>query len=120
MINYPVSEFCDRLSILKLKCERTNEISCKKELEYFLRYIDEYKSILPDLDKYVSQLYSVNCDIWGLESDIRMGKDIGLEEVGKRAISIRALNKVRVSIKNQIIRITKTGFEDIKVNHSSS
>jgi hypothetical protein len=57
-----------------------------------------------------------------MESDIRKGLDdnLGLEEIGRRAIKIRETNKIRVSIKNEISRKTKSGFEDVKINHISS
>lgn len=123
MMQYPISEFCDRLSILRLKCERIiGEKSCIDELNYFNAHLHEYKLLLPNIEDYISRLYLINDDIWKLEFDIRNGKEgiIGLEEVGRRAISIRDLNKKRVSIKNEIINITKIGFVDIKINHVSS
>jgi len=57
----------------------------------------------------------------GLESDIRGGKEnlLGLEEVGRRAIMIRDLNKKRVALRNKIIEETGIGFKDVKVNHAS-
>lgn len=45
-----------------------------------------------------------NSKIWNLESDIRKGKDgdLGLEEVGRRAIAIRDINTERWKYKNAI------------------
>ena len=56
-----------------------------------------------------------------MESDIRKGKEgeLGLEEVGRRAILIRNLNRERVALKNKIIEETGIGFKDVKVNHAS-
>jgi len=56
-----------------------------------------------------------------LESEIRRGKEkeLGLEEVGKRAIDIREFNKKRISIKNEIVGLTHSGFRDVKMNHAS-
>ena len=71
---------------------------------------------------YVDQLYEVNRRIWDLESDIRKGKEgeLGLEEVGRRAIMIRDFNKERINIKNTINTIYKTGFIEKKINHASA
>jgi hypothetical protein len=54
--------------------------------------------------------------MWTLEADLRKGKEgeLGLEEVGRRAIAIRDLNKQRVTLKNSISK-----FKDIKINHVS-
>jgi hypothetical protein len=69
----------------------------------------------------VDKLYNINGEIWNLESDIRKGreKELGLEEVGRRAILIREWNKKRVAIKNQMVDLFEEGFKDIKVNHGS-
>jgi hypothetical protein len=67
------------------------------------------------------RLVDVHNRIWDLEADIRAGKEgeIGLEEVGKRAIQIRDLNRERVAIRNEIVEMVGEGFKDIKVNHGS-
>jgi hypothetical protein len=56
-----------------------------------------------------------------MEADIRQGKDnlLNLEEVGRRALGIRNINKFRIRIKNEIVEKTNKGFKDIKVNHGS-
>lgn len=118
----PLPEILDRLSILMLKIERINEPHLKKELK-------EYENALKDYEKrgikikkeWITQLHDINGQIWDLESDIRKGKEgeLGLEEVGRRAIAIRELNKKRISLKNQIIDETGIGFKDVKMNHAS-
>jgi len=60
--------------------------------------------------------------MWDAEYDIRKGLDekLGLEEIGRRALLIRDLNKKRVSVKNQITKIVKQPeFQDCKMNHVS-
>ena len=56
----------------------------------------------------------MNGKIWDLESDIRKGKEgeLGLEEVGRRAIAVRELNKIRVGYKNDIVDMFKEGIID--------
>ena len=63
----------------------------------------------------------VNIKISILEADIRKGKEdeLGLEEVGRRALQIRDLNKERVAIKNAINEKFNDGFKEVKVNHRS-
>ena len=72
--------------------------------------------------EYVNKLKEINGKIWDLESDIRKGKEqeLGLEEIGRRALKIRDLNKIRVGYKNEMVKKYGEGFEDIKINHGSS
>ena len=118
----PLAEVLDRLSILKLKIERINEPHLKKEQEAFNIAIDDFKNKgIKINNSWLQSLYEVNAKIWDLEADIRKGKEgeLGLEEVGRRAILIRNLNRERVAVKNRIIEETGIGFKDVKVNHAS-
>ena len=112
----PISEIADRLSICMLKQERTSE-DLRKEIELYESELRGYENI----HEYVDKLYEINGEIWHLESDIRKGreKELGLEEVGRRAILIREQNKKRVFVKNQMVETYGEGFKDIKVNHGS-
>ena len=55
-----------------------------------------------------------------MESDIRKGKEgeLGLEEVGRRAIAIRDINGLRIMIKNEIAKYFGE-FLEKKYNHGS-
>lgn len=122
LMEMPLAEVLDRLSILKLKIERINEPHLKKELEAFNKALDEFKNKgIKIKQEWLKDLYKINAKIWGLEADIRKGKEgeLGLEEVGRRAILIRNLNRERVALKNRIIQETGIGFKDVKVNHAS-
>jgi len=70
----------------------------------------------------IDRLCIANIKISILESDIRKGKEdeLGLEEVGRRALQIRDINGERVALKNTLKDIFKDGFTDIKVKHRSS
>ena len=111
-----LGEIADRYSIVKLKSERT-EVDCTEEIQALTQELDKVEGLAP----YVRQLYEVNGRVWDLESDIRKGKEgeLGLEEVGRRAIMIRGINGERVAIKNTVNKIYKTGFLETKVNHAS-
>ena len=111
-----LGEIADRYSIIKLKSERT-DVDCKEEFDTLKNELNG-----DEIYTYVDQLYEVNGRIWDLESDIRKGKEgeLGLEEVGRRAIMIRDFNKERINIKNTINTIYKTGFIEKKINHASA
>ena len=113
----PISEIADRYSIAILKNERAaaeNEV----EIETLSNELKQYEGI----DEFVTKLIEINGRIWDLESDIRKGKEdeLGLEEVGRRAIQIRGFNKIRVGYKNEMVSLYGEGFEDIKMNHASA
>lgn len=113
----PISEIADRYSIALLKRERADADN-QLEIDTLHSELITYK----DSIEFVLKLKEVNGKIWDLESDIRKGKEseLGLEEVGRRAIAIRELNKIRVGYKNEMVKIFGEGFEDIKMNHASA
>lgn len=112
----PISEVADRFTILRLKGERT-DLDVSYEIASYKHELDSYYNI----GTFIDDLYRVNGMIWDLESDIRKGKEgeLGLKEVGRRAIEIRNLNNTRVAIKNEIVENFKQGFTEKKVDHAS-
>jgi hypothetical protein len=111
----PVSEMADRLSIAILKHQRTDN-DMTDEINTYYSELASY-----DVKEFIDKLVEVNGKIWDLEADIRAGREgeLGLEEVGRRAIAIRGLNKIRVGYKNEMVELFGEGFKDIKVNHGS-
>lgn len=75
------------------------------------------------LAELVERLFIIDHRIWELEADIREGKEnsLGLEEVGRRALKIRDLNKQRIGVKNEINKRfdPENFYEEYKVKHSS-
>ncbi len=69
----------------------------------------------------IDRLCIANIKISILEADIRQGKEVelGLEEVGRRALKIRDINRERVALKNALKDIFNDGFKDFKVKHGS-
>lgn len=112
-----LGEIVDRYSIVLLKSERTT-LDVFEELDLLKKSIEQYEN----LDIYIKRLYEINGEIWDLESDIRKGKEgeLGLEEVGRRAIAIRSFNNIRVSLKNEINNKFNSGYKETKVDHASS
>lgn len=118
----PIPEVADRYTIALLKFERLD--STEIDPGDMQRQISYYKSGLnlddPDLNHLVDELYKANSRIWDAEHDIRKGQDedLGLEEIGRRAIHIRDLNRIRMKIKNDIIDLTGDGFREAKMNYA--
>lgn len=115
------ADILDRGSIAKLKHERIRDPENDKEWEAFKQEIEIIcsKYCLP-IDKLFNLLYDINAFLWEKEADLRQGKLDGvLYEVGIRAIEIRKLNNLRVSVKNIINKLTNSGFQDIKFQHLS-
>lgn len=112
---YPTSELYDRYSIECLKRDRANAqnadhiIALNNEIDRRGRF-----------EHLIEQLYTINGSIWDLESDIRLGKEneLGLEEVGRRALHIRNLNNVRIAIKNEVAKQFGE-FSEKKYDHAS-
>ena len=118
MIPMQLSEIADRYTICLLKNERTAE-DMTEELAFYKPELDAYGI---DIQHFVDRLYAINSEMWDLEASLRQGKDseLGFDEIGKRAIQIRNKNRIRVSIKNEIVDTFGVGFKDIKVNHVAS
>ena len=74
------------------------------------------------LGDLVDRLGIVNNKIWHLENEIRHMKELRLplNEIGRRALMIRDLNKERVAYKNAIDDISEEFFGDLKVDHASA
>lgn len=118
----PIGEILDRYSIAILKKERANAEN-QQEIEDLTKEIESYKSTHNEfVEELIGKLIEINGKIWDLESDIRKGKEgeLGLEEVGRRAIKIREFNKIRVGYKNDTVEVFGEGYKDIKMNHASS
>ncbi len=118
----PIPEVADRYTIAVLKIERLDHTEI--DLDDMQKQIDYYKQGLDlankALSKLVNDLYEINGKMWDAEHSIRKGQDenLGLEEIGKRAILIRDLNRIRMKVKNDIIELTGDGFKDCKMNYA--
>lgn len=121
----PICELCDRYTIAQLKMERLpdSEIDkdgLRRQLAYYEKGIDRSLPGMPDL---LCNLLEINSYIWDAEAAIRQGLDtnLGLDEIGNRALRIRDLNRMRITIKNQITQLAgQPDFVDCKMNHASS
>ena len=118
----PIPEVADRYTIALLKIERLS--ADEIDMDDMRKQIDYYRDGLdledPELAQLVEDLYDINGEMWHAEHAIRKGQDenLGLEEIGRRAIYIRDLNRRRMKINNDIIELTGDGFKDCKMNYA--
>jgi len=118
----PLPELIDWMTITMLKIERVGGSNLWEEYKILDNSLLEYeRDGLIIKDDWIKEMYGANKKIWDLESDIRKGKEesLGLEEVGRRAISIRNFNKERIEIRNKIAKETGSGFQTVKKDHMS-
>lgn len=129
-MRYPLDELLDKRSIIQLKIERlegdsSEKANLKKEFDDYTLAIEEYVKedicTSEEAERWHSQLYEINGKCWDMEAAIRQGKEgeLGLEEVGKRALKLRDMNKIRIGIKKEVVEKTGVGYKDIKINHAS-
>ena len=109
-----LGEFLDRLSILLHKAQKIGPESYPefvKRIEYLLLKVPDEN--FSEIVKTFRELYYINGEMWKLESDIRLNqeKDLGLPEVGRRAILIREWNNKRIITQNKAIKLFG-GFEN--------
>jgi len=116
-----LGDVIDRVTILTRKVFFGEE-DAYKELEYLKNSLNglgfDGKVILA-----VVRLAQMNFEIWNLENEIRklgdpVGK-FGLEEIGRRAMLIRDLNKKRIAYKNDLNRLAGDNFVEFKIKHRS-
>ena len=119
-----LGDMVDKLSILSHYVKKVGSPENYKEFfiyfeDLFLnRPVEDACLIIDTLKK----LYDVNGRICYLESDIRLGREgaLGTMEIGRRALKIRDLNRVRIELKNLLIEAEGDGFTCKKHDHASA
>ena len=118
----PLPEVVDRYTICLLKLERLDQSqidvdAMQDQLQYYKKGIDFTNEKLIELS---DDLYKINGRIWDTEGSIRAGLDdeLGYDEIGKRAVQVTDLNRVRMGIKNNNTDLTGEGFKDCKMNYA--
>lgn len=112
-------EFFDRLTIIIRKAFYNPENYLPKLKEY-IRLLNS-NDLPGELIELICMLQMINTDIWNLESKIRKGKEgeLGLTEVGKRALEIRDVNAKRIYSVNEINKIFGIEIKETKFDHAS-
>jgi len=112
---FPAIELYDRLAIAEVKWEKTK--ANKEELAWYKNQC----VVTDDVKQLYEVLKDIHKQIWSLESELKTGREdeLPLEEIGRRAISIRNKNNQRVKIKNQIAELLGDQVREIKRDHLS-
>lgn len=123
MIKMSISDVIDRYCIALLKSMRVSHDQFKLEVKTLYDEFANYSGNKRNaIIIFSDKLLDVHRAIWDVEASIRQAQEdeLGLEEVGRRALKVRDLNRERQSIKNNIIEYFGEGFRDCKCNYSGS
>jgi hypothetical protein len=114
-IQIPISvgELLDKISILSIKSQYTDNSYVTKELQDLISIAKKYQ--VYDAP-YVSQLLSINQKLWKIEDDLRvLEKSQDFDETFiDLARSVYITNDLRASIKKQINEKYKSQYQEVK------
>ncbi len=116
-IQIPISvgELLDKISILSIKSQYTDNSYVHKELQDLILIAKKHQ--VYD-DSYLAELLSINRKLWKIEDDLRVfekSQDFG-ETFIDLARSVYITNDLRASIKKQINEKYKSSYQEIKVH----
>jgi hypothetical protein len=117
IIQVPISvgELLDKISILSIKSQHTNNEYVIKELQDLIKIAQEHQ--VYDAP-YVSQLLQVNRKLWKIEDDLRVlekSQDFDTTFIDL-ARSVYITNDQRAFIKKEINEKYKSSYQEIKVH----
>jgi hypothetical protein len=114
-IQIPISigELLDKISILSIKSQYTNNHYVNKELQDLIKIAQEHQ--VYDAP-YISQLLSINRKLWKIEDDLRILEKLKTfnQEFIELARSVYITNDLRASIKKQINEKYKSSYQEVK------
>jgi hypothetical protein len=115
--NFPIIELVDRFVIARLKFDRTQ--ANQTELDWYTDQMKQHDVM--SIDAELKKLYDIHNQIWELEWQLKSGKEneLGLEEIGRRAIEIRNWNNKRITLKNNMAEKLNCSVREIKQDHLS-
>jgi hypothetical protein len=114
-------ELADKMTITQLKLYYCDDAELKESLKTKLDALrQEWLDMNPEVRVRALELelLSANHNIWQLEADIRNGILDDLQEIGRRALQIRNINRDRIELVNQINQHYDIPPE-VKINHVS-
>jgi hypothetical protein len=115
-ITIPVSigEILDKISILSIKSQYTNNSYVHKELQDLILIAKKHQ--VYD-DSYLTKLFQVNQKLWKIEDDLRvLEKEQRFdEEFIELARSVYKTNDLRAQIKKEINEETQSIYQEIKL-----
>jgi hypothetical protein len=114
-IKIPISvgELLDKISILSIKSQYTDNSYVTKELQDLIKIAQEHQ--VYDAP-YVSQLLSINRKLWKIEDDLRVleKSQIFNQEFIELARSVYITNDQRALIKKEINEKYKSHYQEVK------
>ena len=114
-IQIPISigELLDKISILSIKSQYTDNHYVSKELQDLIKIAQEHQ-VYDAL--YISQLLSVNRKLWKIEDDLRVfeKQHIFNEDFISLARLVYTYNDQRASIKKEINEKYKSSYQEVK------
>ena len=115
-MDLPLSDIIDRITILRLKMERTQSQDVKNELIECEKAVKEFENNgIKVKREWFEELSKYNKDFWDQVVALKEAEENNdLEEMGKMYIRQRIANKKRVEVKNIISKETQTGFKAYK------
>jgi hypothetical protein len=116
-IQIPISvgELLDKISILSIKSQYTDNSYVTKELQDLISIAKKHQ--VYDAP-YVSQLLQVNRKLWKIEDDLRVlekSQDFDVTFI-ELARSVYITNDLRASIKKEINEKYKSTYQEVKVH----
>lgn len=130
-IQMKMSEVVDRWTILRMKVRLTKDVAEElRELDFeIMKFLvsKEFTDYPFECLRAISQIMEANAKIWVLEASIRKefeGDDLSteklaLEDIGRRALAIRNVNRIRIQGKTELDTILNNN-PDVKVDHAST
>ena len=114
-IQIPISvgELLDKISILSIKSQYTDNSYVTKELQDLIAIAKKHQ-VYDDF--YVSQLLTINHKLWKIEDDLRvLEKSQSFNETFiELARSVYITNDLRASIKKEINEKYKSTYQEVK------
>jgi predicted DNA-binding protein YlxM (UPF0122 family) len=116
-ITIPISvgELLDKISILQIKSQHTDNIYVTKEFDSLIEIAKENNVF--DF-KYFDQLLEVNQKLWKIEDELRVhekSQDFG-DDFVHLARSVYITNDKRSSIKNEINQKYNSSYREVKIH----
>ena len=116
-IQIPISigELLDKISILSIKSQYTDNSYVTKELQDLISIAKKHQ--VYDAS-YVSQLLSINRKLWKIEDDLRVleKSQIFNQDFIELARSVYKTNDLRASIKKEINEKYKSSYKEVKIH----
>ena len=114
-IQISIGELLDKISILSIKSQYTDNYYVTKELQDLIKIAKKHQ-VYDDF--YLAKLLSINQKLWKIEDDLRvLEKEQGFdEEFIELARSVYITNDLRAQIKKEINEKYKSSYQEIKVH----